>query len=168
MSDTRITVLTCLVAAAIATGCTGTRNGPAAPAAQGQPQAATRPAPPAAKSAAWTVNRYKRDVAESIYRANAADLFEGAPPPMLKSVVVLGIIIDSGGQPKRVEVRRSNGFTELERVAMQSVRRAAPLPRPGLLIARNGTVEFTETWLFREDGRFQIRSLAEPQSTLED
>jgi hypothetical protein len=29
-------------------------------------------------------------------------------------------------------------------------------------------MEFVETWLFRDDGRFQIRSLAEAQAALED
>jgi protein TonB len=34
-------------------------------------------------------------------------------------------------------------------------------------VLRSGRVEVAETWLFRDDGRFQIRSLAEPQASTE-
>jgi len=49
---------------------------------------------------------------------------------------------------------------------LQSVQLAAPFPRPGTLAQRRGLAEFSETWLFRADGRFQLRSTAELQSDL--
>jgi len=119
---------------------------------------------PVAKSPAWTVNGYKKDAAEWISSVNKKNLFEGIPPPILKSVVVLSIAVDAGGQPTRVAVLRSNGYTELDRIAVQSVRLAAPLPHPSRFIMRSGGLEYTETWLFRDDGRFQIRTLALPQA----
>jgi protein TonB len=76
----------------------------------------------------------------------------------------LQIAVDAGGQPTRVAVLRSNGYTELDRIAVQSVRRAAPLPHPSRFIMHGGGLEYTETWLFRDDGRFQIRTLAQPQA----
>ncbi len=115
------------------------------------------------QSAALSLDGYKRDVAKHIYRVNAESLFDGPPPPTLRSIVVLSLNVDANGTPNAVALLRSNGFTELEGVAIRSVRRASPLPAPPALIARNGRVEFVETWLFRQDGKFQIRSLAEIQ-----
>ncbi len=135
---------------------------PAAPAAPA-PALATVP-----ESSARTLDAYKQEVARWIYRSSAESLFDGAPPPMLKSVVVLSVAIDAQGQPKRVTVQRSNGYGALNQLAMQSVRRAAPLPRPGRSLMRGGVAEFSETWLFRDDGRFQIRSLAQVQARGDD
>jgi protein TonB len=79
---------------------------------------------------------------------------------MLKSVVVLDVTIGPDGKLLRVAVRRSNGFKALENLAMDSVRRAAPFPAPAWAVRRgDGTVNFLETFLFRDDGRFRIRSL---------
>src|SRR6478736_2002393 len=78
--------------------------------------------PPAGRSFSLTMNGYKRDVAKQVYRANPDQLFEGAPPPMLKSIVVLTIRIDSQGLPERIGVLRSNGYKDLEQRAMKSLR----------------------------------------------
>ena len=95
---------------------------------------------------------YQRDFAEKVARVNR-DAIADSLPDMLKSVVVLNVAIDSRGNLTDVSVRRSNGYTELEQRAMQSVRRAAPFPAPG------ESLSFLETFLFRDDGRFQIRTL---------
>jgi protein TonB len=168
----RLGALIGLVAAACLYACGGSRYeepdriGPAAPPAGAPPTAAIAPVPsPAAPSAARNLNAYKREVAQSIYRSNAGSLFEGPPPAMLKSIIVLSIGINRDGRPVRLSVLRSNGYPELERIAVESVRRAAPLPSPGAaVVAKNGLAEYAETWLFRDDGRFQIRSLAEVQA----
>lgn len=104
--------------------------------------------------------RYKQDVACHLSARNAQWLYGGRPPPMLKSVIVLSIHVDARGEPRRVAVLRSNGLRDLEQRARQSVRDASPLPLPERGLLRNGTAELTETWLFRDDGRFQLRSLA--------
>ena len=83
---------------------------------------------------------------------------------MLRSVVVLSVRIDNRGRPVRIGVVRSNGIRTLERQAIQSVRSAAPLPIPAAALRRRGTADITETWLFRDDGRFQIRTLAQAQA----
>jgi protein TonB len=136
-----------------ATGSTGAPI-PAAPVAQESSQ-----------SLALTMNGYKRDVAKRVYAANAQYLFEGQSPPLLKSIVVLSIRIDGNGKLARVSVLRSNGYKDLEVRAMQSLRDAAPLPMPNRLFMQGGGAEFVETWLFRDDGRFQIRSLGEGQAS---
>jgi periplasmic protein TonB len=127
------------------------------------------PAPPAAsgptQSLALTVDGYKRDVAKHIYQVNAQELFEGPPPPILQSVIVLSIVVDANGNPKAVTVFRTNGYRNHEEAAVRSVMRAAPLPMPNRLFMKAGQVQYTETWLFRDDGRYQIRSLAQVQES---
>jgi protein TonB len=83
---------------------------------------------------------------------------------VLRSVVVLSVRIDAVGRPVRIAVLRSNGLRALERRAVQSVRDAAPLPVPDRQMLRRGIASITETWLFRDDGRFQIRTLASAQA----
>ena len=120
------------------------------------------PAPPTAAAppvALLTLEAYKRAFAERVAHASP-DLFREPVPPMLKSVVVLDITIDREGRVAHVEVRRSNGYKALENRAMDSVRRAAPYASPSRQVRRgDGTVNFLETFLFRDDGRFQIRTL---------
>jgi protein TonB len=126
---------------------------------------ATTPSAPLAVSNARTLEEYKAEVAHAILHANAASTFIGKLPEILRSVVVLQITIDRNGFPFQVRMFRSNGYQDLEARAMQSVR-AAALPRPTGSItggSGSGTVTFTETWLFRDDGKFQIRTLAGPQ-----
>jgi protein TonB len=113
-------------------------------------------------SSASTLDAYKAEVARHIYRASARETFDDAAPPLLKSIVVLSITVDSGGRA-HARVVRSNGFRSLEARALRSVRRAAPLPRWSG--AHGRSIHYYETWLFRHDGRFQIRSIAPPQSS---
>ncbi len=160
-------VLACVLASALLLACTAQRTAPLTAVPAAIPQAAPAATEPAAaqKSLSWTVNGYKKDAALWISGVNKKSLFEGVPPPVLKSIVVLSISVDSEGRPTHVGILRSNGYTDLEKVAVQSVHRAAPLPQPNRLIMHHGGLEYTETWLFRDDGRFQIRSLAEPQAS---
>ncbi|HLU77405.1 MAG TPA: energy transducer TonB [Burkholderiales bacterium] len=112
---------------------------------------------------ASAVAGYKQQVAKRIYARNP-QTFKGKLPPLLKSVVVLRVTVDGNGKATKVSVRRSNGFKQLERVALDSVRKAGPLPRPSAEVLAGGdSFSYLETWLFREDGKFQIRSLAEAQ-----
>lgn len=112
---------------------------------------------------AAAVATYKQQVAKRIYARNN-QTFEGKLPPLLKSVVVLNVTVDESGKPIDVSVRRSNGFKKLERTAVNSVRKAGPYPRPSAkILAGERSFSYMETWLFRDDGKFQIRSLAEAQ-----
>lgn len=166
--------LLCLAASLLASACAVPRV--EAPRAKSEnlpaPTAPTAPAAPARdsvpESSARTLDAYKQEVARWIYRSSAENLFHGAPPPMLKSIVVLTVTVDAHGQPRHIAVQRSNGYGALNQLAMQSVKRAAPLPRPGRSLMRGGVAEFSETWLFRDDGRFQIRSLAQVQARGDD
>lgn len=161
-------MLLCLGAAVAALSCTLRREAPeeaaSRPSTAATPDTAAASVPPSApEPRILTLADYKMAVARRIAQSNSRHLYEGAPPPMLKSVVVLSIAVDREGAPVRLRIVRGNGHRALEQLALQSVKQAAPLPRPGAL-ARRGVTEFNETWLFREDGRFQLRSTAEAQS----
>jgi protein TonB len=121
------------------------------------PEVAT---PPREASAVLTVDAYKRQAAARIMQTNA-DSVADSLPPILQSVIVLDITVDRDGQPVNVAVRRSNGHIDLERTAIASVRRAQPFPAPSPAVLGGArTVSYVETWLFRPDGRFQLRSVA--------
>ncbi len=106
-----------------------------------------------------TLDGYKKSVAERI-AGSSPDIFTEPLPEMFKSIVVLDITIDRDGQLGQVSVRRSNGYKALENRAMESVKRAAPFVAPAFTVrGRDGSVRFLETFLFRADGRFRIRSL---------
>ena len=119
---------------------------------------------PARAGASATAESYKREVACRIHSRNGGHLYEGAPPPVLRSIVVLSVRIDAAGRPVRIGVVRSNGIRALERLAIQSVRAAAPLPAPAARMLKRGSTDLIETWLFRDDGRFQVRTLAMVQA----
>jgi protein TonB len=133
----------------------------APPAVQAPPPPQLQAAPPASPPVVppLTLEGYKKLVANRVAGASE-HLFADPLPEMLKSVVVLDITIDREGRLGKVVVRRSNGFRELENRAIESVRRAAPFAPPSWLARHgDGSVNFLETFLFRDDGRFQIRSL---------
>jgi protein TonB len=133
------------------------------PPARTAPVAPATPAAPAAPSAATTIDGYKREVAGRIHSGSAELVYEGAPPPTLRSIVVVSLVIDSAGSLASVRVVRDNGDDVLSRAALESARRAAPYARPPSRLARGGRLEYLETWLFRDDGRFRLRSLSEAQ-----
>jgi protein TonB len=135
---------------------------PPAPVALAPPQAAV-PKLPLPRT---PLDAYKRDVAQRILSANAAQTFEGRPPEILQAVVVLQFTIERSGTLTGLKTLRSRHPAE-EKVALASVRAAAPFPAPPAALLRSSRVEVAETWLFRDDGKFQIRSLAEPQVATE-
>lgn len=133
---------------------------PAAPAA-----ARIDPLPPAAPALppSRTLDAYKADVARHIMDRNPERIFDGRLPPMLPAIVVLNITVDGDGRLTDVQVQRSRDQGASE-VALASLRRSGPLPKPyGLAPPKGGAMTFSETFLFAEPYRFQIRSLAEAQ-----
>lgn len=139
---------------------------PAAPAAVPVARATATPVAPAPDRPGLTMANYQKEIADAIVRTSADETFNGKLPPLLRSVVVLQVAIDAKGMPSHVTMFRSNGFTDLEKRAIAAVYRAAPYPIPGrTLLAGHANVTFTESFLFRNDGRFQVRTVAEQQST---
>jgi protein TonB len=121
----------------------------------------TRPARPASP-----LDEYKQRAAARIVQANSAHVYDGEPPHLLKSVVVVVVNIDAKGNVAASRIMRGNGHRDLEQLALASVKRAAPFDAPPRTLMRGSTLEVTETWLFRNDNKFQIRSIAAPQPTV--
>jgi protein TonB len=135
---------------------------PPLPPATVAPQAALPPKaqPPAPPRIARTVDEYKQDFAQHVAQANPR-VFADPLPPVLKSIVVLDVTIARDGRLQRVAVYRSNHYKELETAALDSVRRAAPYAAPPAQVRRgDGSLNFLETFLFRDDGQFRMHSLA--------
>jgi protein TonB len=111
-------------------------------------------------STAATVDSYKTDLAQRIYAVNSTQVYTTRPQALLRSVVVLKYTVDSGGNLVRSEVARSNHDRTTEATALATLRKSAPFPKPSPHLLRNGRLEMHESWLFNNDGRFQLRSLA--------
>lgn len=150
----------------------------AAPPPAAPPSPAATPAPSAAPSPSagprpyakprTQVDAYKQAIGLQILERNVERTFEGVPPHLLRAVIVLQFVVDGQGQITRARVLRAPSSQKaLEPVALASLQRAAPFPPPPRLLLTNNTVELFETWLFRADGKFQIRSIAPPQETLD-
>lgn len=132
---------------------------PPAPPVSAAPVPVPAPIVAAPAVSPFTLEGYKKRVAGRIAVHNP-DANDSPLPPMLKSIVVLEITIDRLGNPIEIAVYRSNGFRHLETRALESVVRAAPFELPALgVLQGGGSVTFLETFLFRGDDSFQIRSL---------
>ena len=83
------------------------------------------PAPPASP----TLDAYKAQVARHILERNTERTFSGRLPPMLPAIVVLNITVDRDGHLTDVRVQRSRD-PDASRVALASMLRSGPLPRP--------------------------------------
>ena len=109
-----------------------------------------------------TLDEYKLGVAKRIFEASR-DTYSTPVPAMLKSVVVLEITLDKAGAPLEVVAFRTNGHEDLTLRAITSVVDAGPFAAPAdSLLQSTGTVSFLETFLFRDDDAFQLRSLVPP------
>jgi len=137
-----------------------------APVVDKLPSPVAHPKPPAATYApALTVNQYHKEFAQHLTRVNQSRVYEGAPPNPLRAIVVLEVQLSRDGEVIEVRTLRVpvHGQEQLK-VARESVMRAAPYPKPHMTVALGRSkIAVTETWLFDNDGRFQLRSLALPQ-----
>jgi protein TonB len=123
------------------------------------PVVVAKPAPRANVSSARTVDAFKHEVASKIAAANSAAIADKLPP-ILKSVVVVEITVDRDGKTA-ASLRRSNGHKDLEQAAIAAVRRAGTVQAPSDdILGGQTSITYLETFLFRPDGRYQIRTLA--------
>lgn len=118
---------------------------------------------PESLSQALSVDGYKRDLALRISELNASKVYPGRPQALLRSVVVLRYTVDARGHLVRSEIMRSNRDRETESTALSTLRNSAPFPKPAAHLLRRGQLELAETWLFNNDGRFQLRTIAQAQ-----
>lgn len=118
--------------------------------------------PPSTPSPAG-LDDYKTQVAQHVLRHNPERNFNGKLPPMLPAIVVLKITVDRDGRLTEVAVQRSRD-PDASQIALDSMRRSTPLPPPQQLAQATGTLTFSETFLFADANRYQLRSLAGPQT----
>lgn len=123
---------------------------PAAPAAAAVAQAPAR-----------TWDEYKVRAARRIMQTSAGETFTGPIPERLQSIPVVQVELNRDGSVRNVTVLRVPKFSpQTLQMAMAAIRRAGPfepvghLPRPW---------QYSETFLYNDDLKFQIRSLAEVQ-----
>ncbi|WP_089340340.1 energy transducer TonB family protein [Burkholderia singularis] len=136
--------------AAALTACTITPPNAGAP-APGVPMAGTA--------------EYRMSIARRIAERNPEHVLHGTPQAMLRSLVVVSFTVDRNGRLVNSSVYRSNGDDEAEGIALASLRHAAPLPPPPVrILDAHGEVELMESWLFNDDGEFQLRTIASPQA----
>jgi len=99
-----------------------------------------------------------------VYLSSAAQVHNEAPQPLLRAVVVLRVKLGEQGQWQAEVFRENTEQPEMTKAALASV---AKLPAPmGLspkalqMLRSEGLVE---AWLFQNDGRFALKTLAKPQ-----
>lgn len=114
-------------------------------------------------SQAKNLNAYAREVAVHISQKNSDKIYVSNPQALLRSVVVLKFSIDARGNLISRELVRSNKDKVTETTAMQSILLAQPFPIPSTSLLKQGKLELLETWLFNNDGRFQLRTISLPQ-----
>jgi protein TonB len=150
--------------AAVSGGCSSidTAPGTASPYTEGA-VTLIPPASPSLPSPAG-LDDYKTLVARHVLKHNLEHNYDGTLPPLLPAIVVLQITVDRNGQLQDVEVQRSRDPNASE-VALASLRRSAPLPPPSQLASAGGKLTFSETFLFADRERYQLRSLAGPQAS---
>ena len=109
--------------------------------------------------AARTWDEYKLRAARRIHAANATETFAGPVPDPLQSIPVLQVKLNRDGSVKDiVTLRVPRQSPETLEMARRAIRRAAPfepvghLPQPW---------QFNETFLYNEQLKFQLRTLAE-------
>lgn len=159
------TRLVILLAAGVLAGCASRpADAPVAPVPEksARPEKRSEPQEHGASSAS-TVDGYKRDLALRISEVNAGKVYAGRPQALLRSVVVLRYTVDARGNLVRSEIMRSNRDSETESTALATLRNSSPFPKPASHLLRRGQLELSETWLFNNDGRFQLRTIAQPQ-----
>ena len=109
----------------------------------------------------------KRDFARTVYLHSATDVHNEQPQALLRAVVVLRVKLDEQGQWKAEIFRDNPEQPEMTQRAIESVQR---LPAPVGLTAQARQVlqgqGVVEAWLFQNDGRFALKTLAKPQKTV--
>jgi hypothetical protein len=113
---------------------------------------------------AQSADEVKADFARAIYNSSASQVHNDRPQPLLRAVVVLRVKLNEQNQWQAEVFRDNPDQPEMTRAALESVAR---LPGPvGMtpaaleLLHHDGLVE---AWLFQNDGRFALKTLAKPQ-----
>lgn len=122
------------------------------------------PVAPPSDSAPMGLDDYKTLVARHVIEHNPEHNYSGTLPPMLPAIVVLSITVDRDGQVQDVFVQRSRD-PDASAIALASLRRSTPLPPPRAVPEGADGLTFSETFLFADSDRYQLRSLGPRQAS---
>jgi protein TonB len=114
-------------------------------------------------STATSIDEYKIELGRRIQQVNSTKVYIVQPQALLRSVIVVRFVVDAQGGLVRSEIMRTNHDKETEATAVASLRNTAPFPKPPPALLSGGKLEMSESWLFNNDGKFQVRSLAMQQ-----
>lgn len=113
---------------------------------------------------AQSADQVKADFARSVYLNCATQVHNEQPQPLLRAVVVLRVKLNEQNQWQAEVFRDNPDQPEMTQAALDSVTK---LPAPvglsakALQMLRNDGM--IEAWLFQNDGRFALKTLAKPQ-----
>ena len=120
----------------------------------------------AAPAQAQSADQVKADFARAVYLHSATQVHNERPQPMLRAVVVLRIKLSDSNQWQAEVFRDNPDQPEMTKAALESVARLpVPVglsPKARQILRNDGLVE---AWLFENDGRFALKTLAKPQRT---
>ena len=116
---------------------------------------------------AESLDQVRQGFAHMVYEDSAPDINLAAPQPLLRAVVVLRVKLDALDH-WRAEVMRENdvepGLTRKAIASVEHLARTLEVSAPmSEQLHREG---FVEVWLFQNDGRFALKTLALPQRGL--
>jgi hypothetical protein len=118
----------------------------------------------AGPASAQSADQVKADFARAVYLNSAGRVHNDRPQPLLRAVVVLRVKLDEQDHWKAEVFRDNPDQPELTRAALDSVvnlpSATGLTPQARQLLRDEGLVE---AWLFQNDGRFALKTLAKPQ-----
>ena len=113
------------------------------------------------------LDQVRRGFAQLVYQDSGPDINREAPQSMLRAVVVLRVRLDDHGRWAAEVMRENDVEPELTRKALRSVEHLAAALDVSAPVAEQLHREgFVEVWLFQNDGRFALKTLALPQRGL--
>ena len=116
---------------------------------------------------AESVEQLRRGFAQMVYEDAGPDINSDRPQPMLRAVVVLRVRLDATGRWCADVIRENDEQPELTRKALASVAHLSrTMPMSTAAAEQLHREGFLEVWLFQNDGRFALKTLALPQRGL--
>ena len=116
---------------------------------------------------AESLEKVRHDFAQMVYEDAGPDINRDRPQPLLRAVVVLRVKLNELGHWTGEVIRDNDEQPELTRKALASVAHLARTLEVSSTAAEQLHREgFLEVWLFQNDGRFALKTLALPQRGL--
>ena len=113
------------------------------------------------------LDQVRRGFAQMVYQDSSPDINREGPQSLMRAVVGLRVRLDDRGRWAAEVMRENDVEPELTRKALRSVEHLAAALDVSAPVAEQLHREgFVEVWLFQNDGRFALKTLALPQRGL--